>query len=73
MNESFFEGPILNSPYAHPDRHWELDDAANRRTRSSRSLRRRADVCGDDAEMGTYGMSVLLIAANASRCLAALR
>jgi type III restriction enzyme len=24
--ESFFERPILNSPYAHPDRHWELDD-----------------------------------------------
>ena len=26
MNESFFERPILNSPYAHPVRHWELDD-----------------------------------------------
>jgi type III restriction enzyme len=25
MNESFFERPILNSPYACPDRHWELD------------------------------------------------
>jgi type III restriction enzyme len=24
--ESFFERPILNSPYASPDRHWELDD-----------------------------------------------
>jgi type III restriction enzyme len=24
--ESFFERPILNSPYAYPDRHWELDD-----------------------------------------------
>jgi type III restriction enzyme len=24
--ESFFERPILNSPYAHLDRHWELDD-----------------------------------------------
>lgn len=23
----FFEKPILNSPYAYPDRHWELDDA----------------------------------------------
>ena len=22
----FFEKPILNSPYGHPDRHWELDD-----------------------------------------------
>jgi type III restriction enzyme len=25
MSESFFERPILNSPYAHPPRHWELD------------------------------------------------
>jgi hypothetical protein len=23
---SFFDRPILNSPYAYPDRHWELDD-----------------------------------------------
>lgn len=23
---SFFDSPILNSPYHHPDRHWELDD-----------------------------------------------
>src|SRR6266478_5560337 len=23
--DSFFERPILNSPYAYPDRHWELD------------------------------------------------
>jgi hypothetical protein len=22
----FLERPILNSPYAYPDRHWELDD-----------------------------------------------
>jgi hypothetical protein len=73
MNESFFERPILNSPYAHPDRHWELDDAANRRSRSSRSLRRRADVCGDDAGMRTYGMSVLPIPANDPRWLATLR
>jgi type III restriction enzyme len=25
MVESFFERPILNSPYLHPGRHWELD------------------------------------------------
>jgi type III restriction enzyme len=25
VNESFFERPILNSPYACPPRHWELD------------------------------------------------
>ena len=26
MSENFFETPILNSPYAIPDRHWELDN-----------------------------------------------
>lgn len=26
MADSFFERPILNSPYACPERHWELDD-----------------------------------------------
>jgi type III restriction enzyme len=26
MPDSFFERPILNSPYAYPGRHWELDD-----------------------------------------------
>src|SRR2546427_12148691 len=25
MDSSFFERPILNSPYAYPGRHWELD------------------------------------------------
>ena len=25
MNNQFFEKPILNSPYDHPSRHWELD------------------------------------------------
>ncbi len=25
MNDGFFERPILNSPYIHPGRHWELD------------------------------------------------
>ena len=25
MDSRFFERPILNSPYAHPARHWELD------------------------------------------------
>ncbi|HCK82702.1 MAG TPA: restriction endonuclease [Candidatus Competibacteraceae bacterium] len=27
MSNSFFDGPILNSPYERPTRHWELDDA----------------------------------------------
>ncbi|HYI12070.1 MAG TPA: hypothetical protein VEK57_23660 [Thermoanaerobaculia bacterium] len=26
MSESFFEKPILNSPYDYPARHWELDE-----------------------------------------------
>ena len=26
MSEQFFEQPILNSPYAYPARHWELDE-----------------------------------------------
>ena len=26
MGNRFFEQPILNSPYGHPNRHWELDD-----------------------------------------------
>ena len=26
MNEQFFSRPILNSPYAYPERHWELDE-----------------------------------------------
>src|ERR1700737_4307401 len=25
-DESFFERPILNSPYSYPPRHWELDE-----------------------------------------------
>ena len=25
MSDQFFEQPILNSPYAYPGRHWELD------------------------------------------------
>jgi len=25
MTNLFFEKPILNSPYAYPSRHWELD------------------------------------------------
>jgi len=26
MTNPFFEAPILNSPYAYPARHWELDE-----------------------------------------------
>ena len=27
MNNPFFDHPILNSPYARPMRHWELDES----------------------------------------------
>jgi type III restriction enzyme len=27
MSESFYEKPILNTPYAYPGRHWELDES----------------------------------------------
>ena len=27
MSPTFFEQPILNSPYEYPARHWELDDS----------------------------------------------
>lgn len=27
MTEPFFQSPVLNSPYEHPARHWELDEA----------------------------------------------
>ncbi len=27
MTDSFFERPIINSPYEYPSRHWELDDS----------------------------------------------
>lgn len=26
VDTRFFDAPILNSPYAYPDRHWELDE-----------------------------------------------
>nr|WP_240905925.1 hypothetical protein [Thiorhodococcus mannitoliphagus] len=27
MSNPFFDRPIINSPYAYPSRHWELDDS----------------------------------------------
>ncbi len=57
MSEAFFERPILNSPYAVPGRHWELDEQgqptqqilesrrtarSSRRSRSRRSGRARS-------------------------------
>jgi len=41
--ESFFERPILNSPYAPPDRHWELDNDGQPTNRII-DTRRRSDL-----------------------------
>lgn len=43
MSEQFFEHPILNSPYAYPDRHWELDDDGQPTNRLL-EVRRRSDL-----------------------------
>ena len=42
MATSFFEKPILNSPYAYPDQHWELD-ANGQPTNRISPARRRAE------------------------------
>lgn len=43
MTEQFFERPILNSPYAYPGRHWELD-AEGQPTQRIIETRRRSDL-----------------------------
>jgi type III restriction enzyme len=43
MTDQFFERPILNSPYAYPGRHWELD-ADGQPTNRIIDLRRRSDL-----------------------------
>ena len=42
MNNQFFEKPILNSPYAYPIRHWELDETGQP-TQRIIETRRRAE------------------------------
>ena len=42
MDNSFFEHPILNSPYAYPARHWELD-SQGQPTQQIIERRRRAE------------------------------
>lgn len=42
MTNLFFEKPILNSPYAYPDRHWELD-SDGQPTQAIIDKRRRAE------------------------------
>jgi type III restriction enzyme len=39
MGSDGFEKPILNSPYAYPQRHWELDEQGQLRTAHSRTSR----------------------------------
>jgi len=43
MDESFFERPILNSPYAYPARHWELN-TERQPTNRVVEARRRCDL-----------------------------
>jgi len=42
MANEFFEQPVLNSPYAYPQRHWELDDQGQP-TQQIAESRRRAE------------------------------
>jgi type III restriction enzyme len=42
MSDPFFDQPILNSPYEHPHRHWELDETGQP-TRVIIEARRRAE------------------------------
>lgn len=42
MADSFFTKPILNSPYAYPNRHWELD-SDGQPTENVVEQRRRAE------------------------------
>jgi type III restriction enzyme len=43
MSESFFEKPILNSPYAYPQRRWGLDETGQP-TNGIETTRRRAEL-----------------------------
>jgi type III restriction enzyme len=42
MTQSFFDRPILNSPYAFPERHWEIVD--KQPTNRIIEARRRSDL-----------------------------
>jgi type III restriction enzyme len=42
MTNPFFDQPILNSPYAYPAKHWELDDEGQPAQRIIESRRRAA-------------------------------
>jgi type III restriction enzyme len=42
VTQHFFEAPILNSPYAVPDRHWELDHTGQPTDRILQNRRKSA-------------------------------
>ncbi len=42
MSNPFFDQPTLNSPDAHPARHWELN-SAGQPTQATKESRRQAD------------------------------
>ncbi len=42
MSNQFFDQPILNSPYAYPSRHWELDESGQP-TQKIEDFRRKAE------------------------------
>ena len=48
MTQQFFERPILNSPYAYPARHWELDEDGQPTDRIIDTRRRRTDHAGPE-------------------------
>ncbi|MDE2229386.1 MAG: hypothetical protein KGL11_10150 [Alphaproteobacteria bacterium] len=59
MTEQFFENPILNSPYAYPGRHWELD-ADGQPTNRIIDSRRRANLSRQERQgKGQYHACLL--------------
>ena len=49
VSNPFFDQPILNSPYAYPARHWELDDTGQP-TQKILETRRRAEFITPDPQ-----------------------
>ena len=64
MDSSFFEQPILNSPYEYPGRHWELDDdgPADRADHRAPPARRvhHADPEAEEAQAAEAGQKELV-------------
>ncbi len=57
MNNQFFEKPILNSPYAYPIRHWELDEVGQP-TQKIIETRRRAEFITPIGAHGAIGRGI---------------